>query len=180
MKTNCWFKQNRLLSHLRTSFCALAIVGASLTLPSAEADPPMIPAIGTFSPCFVQIGETQQSGPNRIIIYNVTAETSGTFTRSLIDGYERDVIHPDGSITFTGTATFVHESGCGTAEFTYTGRGNFNTHEESGHFMGNQGTGCLAGIYTVGTFAGVLDATRAGCDVAGENVSYSGQVVFAP
>jgi hypothetical protein len=179
MKTYYWLNRNRFLSHLRTSFCALAIAGASLALPSAEADPPMIPAIGTYSPCFHKISE-QQVGPNRIIIYNVTAETTGTFTGSLIDGYERDVIHPDGSITFNGTATFVHQSECGTVEFTYTGTGNFNTHEESGHFVGNQGTGCLAGIYSVGTFEGVLDATRDGCDVAGDNVSYSGQVVFTP
>ena len=40
MKTYSWLNQNRFLSHLRTSFCALAIVGASLTLPSAEAADP--------------------------------------------------------------------------------------------------------------------------------------------
>jgi hypothetical protein len=138
MKTNYWLDQNRFLSHLRTSFCALAIAGASLTLPSAEADPPLIPAIGSYSPCFQKISE-QQVGQNTIITYSVTASTTGTFTGSLVEGTERDVIHPDGSITFNGSALFVHASECGTVEFTYTGTGNQNTHEESGHFVGNRG-----------------------------------------
>jgi hypothetical protein len=177
MKTNCWLNQNRFLSHLRTSFCALAIAGASLALPSAEADPPL-PASGTYSPCFVQLGDTQQAGPNMIKIYSVSAATTGTFYGSLIDGTERDVIHPDGSITFEGSATFISGYSCGTLQFSYTGQGNTNTHEESGHFVGSQGTGCLAGIYSVGTFHGYLNATRPGCDVAGDNVDYTGQYLF--
>jgi hypothetical protein len=179
MKTYSWLNQNRFLSHLRTSFCALAILGALLTLPTAKGDPPL-PAGGTYSPCFVQIGETQHAGPNLIKIYSVTADAVGTFYGSLVDGTERDVIHPDGSITFEGSATFVSAYSCGTVQFRYSGRGNINNHEETGHFVGNQGTGCLAGIYSVGTFHGYLNATREGCDVAGDNVSYDGQVVFAP
>jgi hypothetical protein len=49
MKTYYWFNRNRLLSHLRRSFFALAIAGASLALPSAEADPPGT-ATGGFIP----------------------------------------------------------------------------------------------------------------------------------
>ena len=179
MKTYSSLNQNRFLSHLRTGFCALAIIGVPLMLPSAKGDPPL-PASGTYSPCFVQIGETQHAGPNLIKIYSVTAEAFGTFYGSLVDGTERDVIHPDGSITFEGSATFVSAYACGTVQFRYSGRGNINTHEETGHFVGTQGTGCLAGIYSVGTFHGYLNATREGCDVAGDNVSYNGQVVFAP
>jgi len=40
MKTYYWLRQNRLLSHLRTSFSALVILGVSLTFPSANGDPP--------------------------------------------------------------------------------------------------------------------------------------------
>jgi indoleacetamide hydrolase len=41
MKTNCWSKQNRFLSHLRGSFCALAILAALLTFSSSAADRPV-------------------------------------------------------------------------------------------------------------------------------------------
>ncbi len=46
MKTYSWLDQNRFLSHLRTAFCALAIVGALLTLPSVEAGTPVPRAEG--------------------------------------------------------------------------------------------------------------------------------------
>src|SRR5215471_3941573 len=180
MKTYPLLNQNCFLSHLRTIFCALAVTGAWLTLPSTKGDPPVFPASGTYSPCFVQIGETQHAGPNMIKIYSVTADAFGTFYGSLVDGTERDVIHPDGSITFQGSATFISAYSCGTVQFSYTGTGNIYTHEESGHFVGTEGTGCLAGIHSVGTFHGYLNANREGCDVAGDNVSYDGQVVFAP
>jgi hypothetical protein len=179
MNTYYWFNQNRLLSHLRRSFCALAIAGASSTLPSAEAGTPF-PASGTYSPCFVQIGESQQVGQNTIKTYSVSAPVEGTFYGSLIEGTERDVIHPDGSVTFDGSAVFISAYSCGTLIFSYTGKGNINTHEESGHFVGSQGTGCLAGIYSVGTFHGYLGAVREGCDDAGDNVSYNGQYLLAP
>ena len=38
MKTYYWLNQNRFLSHLRTTFCALAMLGALLALPSSAAD----------------------------------------------------------------------------------------------------------------------------------------------
>jgi hypothetical protein len=38
MKTYSWLNQNRFLSHLRTIFCALAIIGVPFVLPSSGAD----------------------------------------------------------------------------------------------------------------------------------------------
>ena len=181
MKTYPLLEQNRFLALLRTTFCALVIAGASLTLPSAEAGRPF-PASGNYSPCFVKIDE-QHVGQNTIITYSVSATTTGTFTGALIEGIERDVVHANGSITFEGSAIFITPptgEPCGTLVFRYTGQGNIYTHEESGHFTGGQGTGCLAGIHSVGTFEGVLGAVREGCDDAGDNVSYSGRYWFAP
>jgi indoleacetamide hydrolase len=40
MKTYSWLNQNRFLQHLRTSFCALAMLGMLLALPSSVADRP--------------------------------------------------------------------------------------------------------------------------------------------
>ena len=41
MKTYSWLKQNRFLSHLRTSCCALAIIGVPVVLSSSAADRPV-------------------------------------------------------------------------------------------------------------------------------------------
>jgi hypothetical protein len=73
--------RNRLISHLRTSFCALAIAGAWLMLPSAEASPPQ-PGSGEFFPCFNYAGPPRQVGENLIITFNVTVTVTGTFTGS--------------------------------------------------------------------------------------------------
>ena len=55
MKTYSWLNQNRFLSHLRTIFCALAILGASLTLPSAEAGGPRPRQPESFSPASITL-----------------------------------------------------------------------------------------------------------------------------
>ena len=139
MKTYYWLNQNRFLSHLRTSFCAIAIVGTSLTLPSAEAGggPPQS-ASGGFFPCFTQTS-ARQVGENLIITFDVTTTATGTFTGSL-NGTELDVIHRDGSINLHGTALFtgtINGSPEGTLLFTYNGIGNANTGHETLHIVGS-------------------------------------------
>ena len=64
--------RNRLISHLRTSFCALVIVGALSTLPRAEAGRTSTPASGGFFPCFNYAGPPRQVGDNLIITFNLT------------------------------------------------------------------------------------------------------------
>ena len=177
MKTNCWFNRNRLLSHLRKCFCALAIAGASLTLLGAEASGPE-PASGGFFPCFNFAGPPRQVGENLIIRFNVTGTGTGTLTGSAIFT-ERDVIHPDGSITLQGSGIFTDQSGCGTFLITYSGKGSAVNGSESAHFVGGRGTGCFAGLHTEGTFQGNLVGPSAGCAVAGAG-TYNGQSLFAP
>ena len=177
MKTNCWFNRNRLLSHLPGSFYVLALAVASLTLPSAEAGQPG-PASGGFNPCFNFAGPPTQTGPNTIIIFNVTATLTGTFTGSAIIT-ERDVIHADGSITLQGSGIFTDQAGCGTFLFTYSGKGSAVDGSESAHFVGGRGTGCFAGLHTEGTFQGNLVGPSGQCAVAGQG-TYSGQILFAP
>ncbi len=177
MKTNCWFNRNRLPSHLRRYFCALAIAGASLTLPSVEAGTPG-PASGGFNPCFNFAGPPTQAGPNTVITFSVTATFTGTFTGSAIIT-ERDIIHPDGSITFHGSGVFTDQSDCGTFLFTYSGTGSTVNGSESAHFVGGRGTGCFDGLHTEGTFQGNLVGPSAQCAVAGAG-TYTGQILFAP
>jgi len=181
MKTYNWLKRNRLLSHLRRSFCALAIAGASLTLPGAEAGGPPLPANGGFFPCFIQTS-ARQVGENLIVTFNVSGPATGTFSGSSA-GTEMDVVHPDGSITLHGTILFTGSVNgrSGTMLLTYEGIGNAVTGHENLRFVGRQGTGDLAGVYANITAEGdvVPPDPNSGCDLQGAG-TYSGQILFAP
>jgi hypothetical protein len=179
MKTYCWLNRNRLLSHLRTSFCALAIAGASLSLPRTEASGPPLPASGEFSPCFSYAGPPRQVGENLIITFNITGSSTDSLTGSL-NGTEMDVVHPDGSINLHGSIVFAGSVGnnSGTLLFTYEGIGNAVTGHENLHAVGGHGTGGLAGVNVNITLEGDLGG---GCDGDfGGHGTYTGQILFAP
>jgi hypothetical protein len=173
--------RNRLISHLRTSFCALAIAGASLMLPSAEAGTPQ-PASGQFFPCFNYAGPPRQVGENLIITFNITGTATGTFTGS-ITGTELDVVHRDGSITKEGSAVLTGSvtgrSGTGTLHFSYEGIGNAVTGHETLRGVARQGTGALSGVYVEITLEGDVGAPNPGCALSGTG-TYNGQILFAP
>ena len=172
--------RNRLLSHLRRSSCALAIVGASLTLPSAEAVLPIQSAIGQFFPCFNFAGPPRQVGDNLIITFSVSGPATGTFTGSST-GTELDVVHPDGSITLHGTLLFTGSINgrSGTLLLSYEGIGNAVTGHETLRFVGREGTGDLASIYANVTAEGDVGAPSPGCYASGAG-NYTGQYLFAP
>ena len=177
MKTNYRLNQSRLLSYLRTSFCALAIAGALLALPSAEASRPE-PISGQFFPCFTYDGPPRQVGENTIVTFNVTTTTNGSINGTLT-GTELDVIHPDGSITLLGYALFTGSIGnrSGTLLFIYNGIGNAVTGHETLNFVAGHGTARLSGTSVQGTAEGDLGAPNPGCDVSGAG-TYSGHVLF--
>ena len=179
MKTNCWFNQNRLLSHLRGSFFALAIAGALLTLPSAGAGTP-VPASGEFFPCFNYAGPPRQVGENLIITFNISnwRTSTGTLIGSA-EGTELDVVHRDGSITLHGSILFTGSVNgrSGTMLFTYEGIGNAVTGHENLRFVGRQGTGDLAGVYAQLTAEGDVGAPNPGCDLSGAG-TYNGHILF--
>ena len=179
MKTYYRFNRTRLLSHLCTSFCALAIAGALLTFPSAEAGGPPLPASGGFFPCFNFAGPPRQVGENTIITFNVSGAATGTFTGSST-GTELDVVHRDGSITLHGTLLFTGSINgrSGTLLLSYEGIGNAVTGHETLRFVGREGTGDLAGIYANVTAEGDVGAPEPGCDLSGAG-TYNGHVVFA-
>jgi len=183
MKTYYWLNRNRVMSHLRGSFFALAIAGTLLTLPGAKAVDPRArpqPASGEFFPCFTYAGPPQPVGENTIITFNVTTTVTGTFTGSLV-GTELDVVHRDGSINLHGTALFTGSFNgmSGTLLYTYNGIGNAVTGHETLHFVGRQGTEGLAGVLVEGTSEGDLGAPSPGCDVSGAG-TYTGHVIFVP
>jgi hypothetical protein len=180
MKTYYWLNQNRLMSHLRTSFCALVILGASLTLPSAEAGGPPLPASGEFFPCFTRTS-ARQVGENWIITFNISGSSTGTFTSTStgVTGTELDVVHRDGSITLHGSLLFTGSVNgrSGTLLITYEGIGNALTGHETLRFTARQGTGDLAGVYAELTAEGDLGGACDG-DFGGHG-TYAGNVIFA-
>jgi hypothetical protein len=173
--------RNRLISHLRTSFCALVIVGALSTLPRAEAGKPQ-PASGGFFPCFNYAGPPRQVGENLIITFNITGTVTGTFTGSFT-GAELDIVHRDGHITKHGSAVLTGSvtgrPGTGTLHFSFEGIANAATGHEILHNVGTQGTGSLAGVNTNLTLEGDVGAPNPGCDLSGAG-TYNGQILFAP
>jgi len=174
--------RNPLISHLRTSFCALVIVGALLALPRAEASGPPLPARGEFFACFKYAAPPRQVGENLIIMFNISGTLTDTFTGSFV-GTELDVVHRDGSITkhgsFVFTGSVTGRSGTGTLHVTFEGIGNAVTGHETLRFVGRQGTGDLAGTHANLTAEGDLGAPSPGCDVSGAG-TYTGHVIFAP
>src|SRR6266496_5583507 len=88
---------------LRRGFFALAIVGALLTLPKAQAQP--VPAIFYSTDC-EHVISVQTVGQNTIV---TLAETvclhDGTFEGGGV-GTERDVIHPNGTVTIQSSGVF--------------------------------------------------------------------------
>jgi hypothetical protein len=173
--------RSQLISHLRTSFCALVIVGALLTLPRAEAGTPQ-PASGQFFPCFNYAGPPRQVGENLIITFNITGTATGTFTGS-ITGTELDVVHRDGSITIQGssvlTGSVTGRPGTGTLHFSYEGIGNAVTGHETLRGVARQGTGALSGVYVEITLEGDRGAPNPGCALSATG-TYNGQILFAP
>jgi hypothetical protein len=185
MKTYSWLNRNRFLSHLRTSFCALAIIGVPLALPSSAADragrsvSTPEPASGQFFPCFNYAGPPRQVGENLIVTFNISGTATGTFTGSSV-GTELDVVHRDGSITLHGTLLFTGSVNgrSGTLLVSYEGIGNAVTGHETLRFTARQGTGDLAGVYAELIAEGDVGAPEPGCDLSGVG-TYTGRVVFA-
>ena len=173
--------RNRLISHLRSSFCALVIVGALSTLPRAEAGTPQ-PASGQFFPCFNYASPPRQVGENLIITFNITVTVTGTFTGSFT-GTELDIVHRDGSITkqggFVFTGSVTGRPGTGTLHVTFEGIGNAVTGHENLQVVARQGTDGLAGVHANLTAEGDIGAPNPGCDLSGAG-TYTGQILFAP
>jgi hypothetical protein len=186
MKTYYWLVRNRFLSHLRTIFCALAILGVPLAFPSSAADRAgraagtPEPASGEFFPCFNYAGPARPVGENVIITFNISGTATGTLTGSSV-GTELDVVHRDGSITLHGSFLFTGSVNgmSGTLVVSYEGIGNAVTGHETLRFVGSEGTGDLAGVYVNVTAEGDVGAPQPGCDLSGAG-TYTGHVILAP
>ena len=117
MKTYYWLNQNRLLSHLRTSLCALAISASLLVAPHShvKADPPVVKIetihVDLNGPIF-QCGESE-----------VGLCSAGTIASGLLRGSKEAVYHafgasagmpgvePTSTLSYSGTSVFHTERG---------------------------------------------------------------------
>ena len=182
----------KIRQQLRRAFFALAIVGALLTLPKAQAQP--IPASGSTTDCEHIISQ-RIVGPSTIITSSITTCFHGTFEGTWV-GTERDVIHPNGTVTgqasgvFSGTVNGRSGTCVLSLEVSITRNGDVT------HWVVDQGTGDLAGLHGQGTTQGDAIEHGPGCPGSGFDctdcppatgtcddsftLDYTGQIDFAP
>src|SRR5256886_16028746 len=136
----------KIKQQLRRSFFALAIVGALLTLPKAQAQP--IPASGSTTDC-EHVISVRTAGRNTIITLEITVCLHGTFEGTWV-GTERDVFRADGTGTLQGSGVFsgTVNGSSGTAVFSY--HVSITPNGDLTHWVVNQGTGDLAGLHGQG------------------------------
>jgi hypothetical protein len=159
----------KIKQQLRRGFFALAIVGALLTLPNAEAGPP-IPATGYSIDC-EHVISVQTVGPNTIITLSETACFHGTFEGTWV-GTERDVIHPNGTVTIQASGVFSGTVNDGTVNgrsgtCVFSAAVSLTRNGDVTHWVVDQGTGDLAGLSGQGTFQGDGIEHGPGCPVPG-------------
>src|SRR5437667_4903868 len=141
---------------LRRGFFALAIVSALLTLPKAQAQP--IPASGDSTDC-ERVISVQSSGPNTIITLSETGCFHGTFEGTWV-GTERDVIHPNGTVTIQASGVFSGTVNGRSGTCVLSVAANLTLNGDVTHWVVDQGTGDLAGLHGQGT--NPVDAIESG------------------
>src|SRR6266852_1374687 len=138
----------KIKQHLRRGFFALAIVGALLTLPKAQAQP--VPATFNSTDC-EHVISVQSSGPNTIITTSGTGCFHGTFEGTSV-GTERDVIHPNGTLTGQASGVFSGTVNGRSGTCVFSLEVSLTPNGDVVHWVVGQGTGDLAGLSGQGTF----------------------------
>ena len=176
---------------LRRSFSSLAIVGALLTLPNAQAW--AIPASGRTTDCEHVISQ-QMFGSNTITILEITACFHGTFEGTWV-GTERDVFRADGTGTVQGSGFFSGTVNGRTGTMVFSYHVTISPNGEVAHWVVDKGTGHLAGLHGRGTTQEVSE-NGPGCPGSRFNctdcppatgtcddsfdLNYTGHIDFAP
>jgi hypothetical protein len=177
---------------LRRGFFALAIVGALLTLPKAQAQP--IPAIFHSTDC-EHVISVQTVGPNTIVTLEETGCVHGTFEGTVV-AIERDVIHPNGTVTIQISGVFSGTVNERSGTCVISSAVSLTPNGDVTHWVADQGTGDLAGLHGLGTNQGDAIEHGPGCPVRGFDcthcppatgpcedsfdLNFTGQIDFAP
>ena len=178
---------------LRRGFFALAIVGALLTLPNAQAQP--VPAIFHSTDC-ERVISVQTVGRNTIITLSETiCLHDGTFEGGGV-GTERDVIHPNGTVSIQASGVFSGTVNGRSGTCVTSSTVALTRNGDVTHWVVDQGTGDLAGLHGQGTTQEVSESGHPGCPVSGFDctdcppatgtcddsfdLTWTGQIDFAP
>jgi len=182
----------KIKQQLRRGFFALAIVGALLTLPKAQAQP--IPASGSSTDC-EHVISVQTVGQNTIITLEETGCFHGTFEGTWV-GTERDVIHPNGTVTLQSSGVFSGTVNGRSGTCVVSLQAALTRNGDVTHWVADQGTGDLAGLHGQGTTQGDAIEHGPGCPARGFDCSvcppatgtcddsfdltWTGQIDFSP
>jgi len=137
----------KIKQHLRRAFFALAIVGALLTLPKAQAQP--IPATGSTTDCEHVISQ-RIVGSNTITILEITVCFHGTFEGTWV-GTERDVFRADGTGTVHSSGVFSGTVNGRSGTIVFSLQVSITRNGDVTNWVVDQGTGDLAGLHGQGT-----------------------------
>ena len=152
---------------LRRAFFALAIVGALLTLPKAQAQP--IPATFNSTDC-EHVISVQTVGRNTMITLEETGCFHGTFEGTWV-GTERDVIHPNGTVTIQLSGVFSGTVNGRSGTCVLSSTVALTRNGDVTHWVVDQGTGDLAGLHGQGTNPTDAIEHGPGCPVSGFDCS---------
>jgi hypothetical protein len=173
--------KSTLRKHLRRSFCMLAMVGALIALPSAQAARPM-PASGSFTTC-IPVPDVHTVGNITVIVRSGESITLTGTLNGTVMGTEELVVYPNGNlnVSISGTFTGTVSGQSGTVQFNGSGTivpGNYNTGTL--YWVIGQGTLGLADLHGQGTFGPptFYDPTEE-CPGGIATGDYSGQIQFA-
>ena len=180
----------KIKEQLRRGFFALAIVGALLTLPKAQAQP--IPASGSTTDCEHVISQ-RIVGSNTITILEITVCFHGTFEGTWV-GTERDVFRADGTGTVHSSGVFSGTVNGRSGTIVFSLQVSITRNGDVTNWVVDQGTGDLAGLHGQGTTQEVSE-NGPGCPGSGFDctdcppatgtcddsftLDYTGQIEFA-
>jgi len=181
----------KIKQQLRRSFFALAIVGALLTLPNAQAQP--IPASGSTTDC-EHVISVRTAGRTTTTTLEITACFHGTFEGTWV-GTERDVFRADGTGTVQASGVFSGTVNGRSGTLVFSLQVSITRNGDVSRWVVDQGTGDLAGLHGQGTTQEVSE-NGPGCPVSGFDctdcppatgacddsfvLNYTGQIDFAP
>ena len=136
----------------------LAAAGLAILLPGpAWAASGPQPASGTFLTMSVTVDSMSAADGNTIVVLTVSGISTGTFDGPFTET-DREVIHPDGTVTLTDRGTQSGTLGtCGTGSAPYELEGTGTASDLTGRFQlidQAASTSTPLKIHSVGAFAG--------------------------
>ena len=167
---------SKLLTHLvGLAVVVAAFVAVSVTHAGKKASSSKTMFVnGDLVDCHT-VNESRHDGDNQLNMVAIAGKFTGTLNGSY-DGTERNVVHKDGSASFSGSGVFTGEVNgrSGTAVLTYAGTVD-TKRAVIAHWVLDKGTDDLARLDGQGTFQGKeLRQALEGCKDSKSQTAFSG------